>query len=281
MSNKKESGQRSTPHDNHYAQQLEATFPLRVPALRSAIRALNIQQGSRGLDAGCGTGLLMPLLIEAAGPDGHVTGIDTSRELLSLAEKLAESSGLAGQTDFKLGDINNLPFDDGSFDWLWSADCAGYPARRPRSMMRELARVVKPGGAVGILIYSSQMLLPGHPRLEARLNATSWGVAPFTNDMKPDTHYLRALGWFEAAGLEDSRAQTFVSDFHAPLSDEERQGLAALIGMRWKPSDKELSPQDMQEYRSLCQPQSPDFILNLPDYYGFYTYTLFHGKKPV
>jgi demethylmenaquinone methyltransferase/2-methoxy-6-polyprenyl-1,4-benzoquinol methylase len=37
---------------------------------------------------------------------------------------------------------------------------------------------------------------------------------------------------------------------------------------------------DMLEYQRLCQPDSADFILNLPDYYAFFTYKMFQGKVP-
>jgi demethylmenaquinone methyltransferase/2-methoxy-6-polyprenyl-1,4-benzoquinol methylase len=45
--------------------------------------------------------------------------------------------------------------------------------------------------------------------------------------------------------------------------------------MRWPEVGSELSEEDRQEYERLCQPESPDFVLNFPDYYGFFVYTLF------
>ena len=42
----------------------------------------------------------------------------------------------------------------------------------------------------------------------------------------------------------------------------------------------ELTPEDWVEFQRLCQPGSPDFILDLPDYYAFYTYSMFRGKVP-
>jgi ubiquinone/menaquinone biosynthesis C-methylase UbiE len=264
-----------------YAEKLLVTNPLREPVVRAVIRALQLPQGSRGLDAGCGIGLQALLLAEAVGPAGHVTGLDVSPGFLARAAGYADQSGLSERVSFQKGDVNKLPFDDGVFDWIWSADCAGYPARAPVLLVQELARVVKPGGSVAILIYASQMLLPGHPLLEARLNATATGIAPFTADMRPEWHHLRALGWFRDAGLEAPTARTFVGSFHAPLSAEIRDGLAALLEMRWGGAASEVSREDWAAYRRLCQPESPDFILNLPDYYGFFTYVLFHGTVPA
>jgi len=92
--------------------------------------------------------------------------------------------------------------------------------------------VVNPGGIVAILIYSSQMLLPGYPLLEAKLNTTSSGIALFTSGMRPELHAFRALSWFREVDLKDARAQTFVSTVQAPLSDDIHNAMTALIKMR-------------------------------------------------
>jgi len=266
------------PNMDEYAHLLCLSNFLRESAIRSAIKALQLPSGSRGLDAGCGIGYLTLWLAEAVGPTGHVAGIDLSPEFLVQAMKIAEESGMSEQVSFQEGDVNKLPFDDHTFDWIWSVDCAGYHSEEPLSLVNELTRVVKPGGSVTILFWSSQQLLPGYPLLEARLNATSQGIAPFTKDMRPELHFLRALGWFRNAGLKESTAQTFVGDVHAPLSDDIRSALLSLIEMRWGNVESELTQEDWAEYQRLCKPESPDFILNLPDYYAFFTYSLFSGR---
>ena len=92
------------------------------PAIRSAIRALQLPPGSRGLDGGCGIGTHTLWLAEAVSPDGHVTGVDLSPECLARAEKIARSSGLAEEVSFQYGDMSDLPFDDDTFDWAWNVD---------------------------------------------------------------------------------------------------------------------------------------------------------------
>jgi ubiquinone/menaquinone biosynthesis C-methylase UbiE len=263
-----------------YIRQLEEANPLRENTLREAIRALDLPPGSRGLDAGCGIGHPALLLAEAVGSAGHVTGLDISSEFLLHAKEIVDKAGLSEQISFEEGDVNKLPFDDDSFDWVWSSDCVGYPTGELLPQLKELARVVTPGGSVAILAWSSQQMLPGYPLLEARLNATFSALIPCVKGKKPGSNFVRALGWFRKAGFEDSRAQTFAGNVYAPLSEDIRTALITFFKMLWGEPQQEVSQEDWSEYQRLCQPGSPDFILNLPDYYAFFTYSMFRGKVP-
>lgn len=266
-----------TDSDN-YVHRLRVTEPMREPVLRAAVDALQLPKGSHGLDAGCGIGLQLPLLADALGPDGHIMGLDIRPEFLGEAERVAAGAGLSERVALRQGDINNIPFEDDTFDWLWSASCAGYPAEEPVPLVQELARVIKPGGTVAILVYSSQVLLPGYPLLEARLNATSAGIAPFTKNMRPESHWLCAVGWFRDAGLDEVKARTFVAEFQAPLTREIRDALTSLLEMRWEGAQSEVSKEDWAVYQRLSHHESSEFILDRPDYYAFFTETLFQGK---
>jgi demethylmenaquinone methyltransferase/2-methoxy-6-polyprenyl-1,4-benzoquinol methylase len=82
---------------DRYIQRLLVTNPLREPVHRSAIQALQLPVGSRGLDAGCGIGLQTVLLAEAVGSAGHITGLDLSPEFLLDAEEIVRKSGLSKQ----------------------------------------------------------------------------------------------------------------------------------------------------------------------------------------
>jgi demethylmenaquinone methyltransferase/2-methoxy-6-polyprenyl-1,4-benzoquinol methylase len=144
--------------------------------------------------------------------------------------------------------------------------------------VRELARVVRPGGLVVIFAWSSERLLPGYPLLEARLSATTPGIAPFVAGSNPDRHYSRALGWFRDAGLDELTARTFAGSAHAPLSQAIWDALVALLEMRWPGVESELAEGDRAEYRRLCLPESSDFIVDHPDYYAFFTCSMFSGR---
>ena len=143
---------------------------------------------------------------------------------------------------------------------------------------QETLRVAKPGGIVAIAAWSSEKLLRGYPMLEARLGATPSGIAPFVQGAKPEWHFLRALGWLNELGLREVKARVFADSVYAPLNDDTRNALVDLFGQRWPNVAPELSSDDFAEFQRLCLPDSPDFILNLPDYYAFFTYTMFWGK---
>jgi demethylmenaquinone methyltransferase/2-methoxy-6-polyprenyl-1,4-benzoquinol methylase len=80
-------------------------------------------------------------------------------------------------------------------------------------------------------------------------------------------------------GLKDTQARTFIGDVHAPLSENNRAALISLIQMRWPGVYSELTSEDWMEFQRLCQPESADFILDHPDYYAFFTYSMFIGCK--
>ena len=254
--------------------------PLREPVLRSAIKALELPSGSRGLDAGCGTGLQTILLAEHVGPDGSITGLDRSPELLDYANNAVQKARMPDTIAFREGDINAIPFNDDTFDWAWSADCIGYIPADPLPMLQELARVVRPGGTVAITAWSSEKLLPGYPLLEARLDATKSGMAPFLERNGPERHFPRSLGWLRQAGFVGLKAATFSGQAYAPLTDEMYTALAVLFKMRWEGVESELADEDREAFLRLSDPESEAFILHHPDYYAFFSYSMFHGKVP-
>ena len=66
------------------------------PVRRDAIALLDLRQGERVLDVGCGTGLSFPGLVEKVGARGHVTGIEPSPEMMALARERVAQHGWSG-----------------------------------------------------------------------------------------------------------------------------------------------------------------------------------------
>jgi demethylmenaquinone methyltransferase/2-methoxy-6-polyprenyl-1,4-benzoquinol methylase len=74
--------------------------------------------------------------------------------------------------------------------------------------------------------------------------------------------------------------QTFVGEVQAPLSTGVQTSLSSLFEMLWSMPQPETSADDLAEYKRLCTPGAPDFILDIPDYYAFFTYSMFTGRVP-
>jgi demethylmenaquinone methyltransferase/2-methoxy-6-polyprenyl-1,4-benzoquinol methylase len=254
---------------------LELTALLREPVLRAALDALALPRGGHGLDVGTGIGLHGPLLAEAT--DGRVTGLDLAPALIECARERVTGSPWADRVAFVTGDARALPFNDGACAWAWSVDCVGYPAGEPGPALAEMARVVQPGGTVAVLGWTSQTLLAGYKQLEARLEAAASAYAPLLEGQPPAQHFLRARGAFDRVGLVDVTARTFVGEVRAPLGASSRAAVASLLGMLWDVR-KVTVADDRAELARLTDPRSRDFLPDAPDYYGFFTYTMFAGR---
>jgi len=264
-----------------YARQLETFEALRRPLIMEALAWLALSPGSHGLDAGCGVGQHLELLLKAISPGGRVTGLDLSPDLLARAGELVKAKGIADAVKLAQGDIYGLPFEPASFDWIWSLDCAGYMPGAKAAQLAELTRVIKPGGRLALMAYSSQQLLAGYPGLEARLGATRTGQAPFKPGDAPGDHFLRLPERLGQAGLLAIEAQSFLAEFRAPLDPLIKQALLELMDMRWGAARAEVSVADWELFTRLTRPDSPDCVLDTPGYYGFFTYTVFTGQKPA
>ena len=105
----------------------------------------------RVVDVASGTAAVAIELARAA-PERTVAGIDQSPEMLAAGRARVERAGLAGRIDLQEGRAEALPFGDAEFDALTFTYLLRY-VDDPAATMRELARVVRPGGAVAMLEF--------------------------------------------------------------------------------------------------------------------------------
>jgi len=113
---------------------------------RRAARATNLKAGGSALDVACGSGKLTAELARIAGPRGRVVGLDFSPQMLEVAQR--DHPGI----EFLEGDALKLPFDDAEFD----ASTVAFGLRNlsdPIAGLREMLRVVKPGGRSVVLEF--------------------------------------------------------------------------------------------------------------------------------
>lgn len=116
-----------------------------------AVDLAGVAPGDRVVDVACGTGDLSLELARRVGPTGAVVGCDFSEQMLVFArEKAARGQALAADVRFEWANALELPYADGEF----AAATVGFGARNFSDLeqgLREMRRVVKPGGKVVVL----------------------------------------------------------------------------------------------------------------------------------
>lgn len=111
------------------------------------IKELAPKEGMKILDVGSGSGRTVLYIAEKVVSTGKAVGVDVSNLAISLAKKRAKQAGLEGIAEIKLGDAENLPFNDEIFDAVIS-ECVISLVPDKQKALKEKVRVLKPGGRV-------------------------------------------------------------------------------------------------------------------------------------
>jgi ubiquinone/menaquinone biosynthesis C-methylase UbiE len=173
-----------------------------------------VKEGDVVIDLGSGAGLDALLASKKVGPTGRVIGLDMTPEMIVKAEENARRAG-ASNVEFRLGEIEHMPVEGGSADWIIS-NCVISLSPDKDSVFREAFRVLKPGGrllvsdicvkeldsAVQARLFGWSDCIGGAIEEEAYLEAVS--RAGFRDVRIVDRHSLSAgtLGGFVGAGDE-------------------------------------------------------------------------------
>ncbi|MFF4575502.1 class I SAM-dependent methyltransferase [Streptomyces sp. NPDC001410] len=123
----------------------DSRFPDDGPAYTAAVANLGLRQGDRVLDAGCGTGRALAPLRAAVGPSGVVAGVDLTPAMLQAAVR----AGRHQVGRLLLADVAALPLRSGSMDAVFAAGLIAH-LPKPSENLRELVRVVRPGGVLAL-----------------------------------------------------------------------------------------------------------------------------------
>lgn len=116
-------------------------------AIQHCVQLIDTRPGEKVLDVATGTGWAARL---AARQESEVTGVDFSDEMIVAARELAREEGLSIR--FDVGDAENLPYEDGRFDVVLSIFGVMFVSR-PEQAARELARVCRKGGRLGLATW--------------------------------------------------------------------------------------------------------------------------------
>ncbi len=136
----------------HLAQQVAyletvAASSLMKQVAANALTLLALTPGQSVLEVGCGNGVFLPALAERVAPGGRVVGVDHAAAFVAEARAKVSDSGLAEVVTVDLGDAGKLSYGTASFD---AAHCERVLMHLvdPDAAIREMARVVRPGGVV-------------------------------------------------------------------------------------------------------------------------------------
>ncbi|MFB6267836.1 MAG: methyltransferase domain-containing protein [Halodesulfurarchaeum sp.] len=170
-------------------------FVFTEPMRAEAVQMLELSGEESVLDVGCGTGFGTEGLVSKS---DSVFGLDQSPHQLAKARERLEGTGVG----FSLGDAENLPFRDDSFDAAWSSGSIEYWPN-PVEGLRELRRVTRPGGRVVVIG-------PNYPdsRVGQRL---ADAIMLFYDVEEADT-------MFEEAGFEGIRHRELSSRYKSDLA---------------------------------------------------------------
>lgn len=120
--------------------------PSNVAYAEAIFDAVGVTTGTRLLDVGCATGYAAARAYERG---AQVSGLDASEAMIAYARERVP------QGDFRVGDLEALPFDDDSFDLVTGGNSFQYGGD-PIAALREAKRVVRPGGSVAMVVWGRQ-----------------------------------------------------------------------------------------------------------------------------
>ena len=191
-----------------------------LPTYEDALRRVGLERGQRVLDVGCGVGAFLQLAtVRGALP----AGIDASEELIAFARRRLPDA------DLRVGDMEALPWDDGTFDLVTGFNSFFFADDMVRAL-REAGRVAKPGAPVVIQVWGA------HDRcdLEAMKQVARPFLPPRPADAPEDPDLsepgvLRALA--VRAGLTPIDEFTAAWAFEFPDAETLGRALVAVAGL--------------------------------------------------
>lgn len=148
-------------------------YPDQVQVNDALCRILNPIQGEHILEVGCGSGLMCRLIAPFVSPKGHITGIDLNPEVIQFARKYASQENLSSLITFEVGDAEAIPYSNNSFHGAFAARLLLY-IQNPQKVIRELIRVVRPGGRIVLMDWDFETVVVDHLNRELTRRILQW-----------------------------------------------------------------------------------------------------------
>ncbi len=200
-------------YEKDYIDYCNSELGKKIAELEAELIRKELKGCKKILDVGCGIGVFEELL-----PDLNITGLDTSQRFLEEAKNRIKK-------EFVFGNAENLPFDDNTFDGVFSVATLEF-VENYKAAVREIYRVLKPGGKIVILITNSKS---AYVRAQKEKRNSYYNRIPRINlrDMREcfvDRFKLKRKMY--KVGVRGN--QTFIA------KDKQNAILFVIIGEKWK-----------------------------------------------
>ena len=169
----------------------------------------NLQAGESALDLGSGAGIDCFLALRRVGPQGRVIGVDMTEEMLEKARAHAAAAGEFPNLEFRKGEIEKLPVEDGSVDVILS-NCVVNLSPEKDKVFAEAFRVLRPGGRLAISDIVATAPFP--EELKADLDLYS-GCITGAETIPVLEEQLRQAGFVEIAIEPLDESREFIKDW--------------------------------------------------------------------
>ena len=184
------------------------------------------QPGERVLDLACGTGIVARTVAPMVQPGGQVIGVDFNPAQIATARSIDSS------IEWREGDAGSLSFAEGELDLVVCQHGFQFFPDRVQAV-KEIRRVLKPGGRVGIAVWSSIDKFPGYfalvHALERRVGSSAAGLL---DDLSVLADRDEVSQLFSDGGFPDAEVQTISLDVVFSSADEFTRAIAVGSIMR-------------------------------------------------
>jgi ubiquinone/menaquinone biosynthesis C-methylase UbiE len=214
------------------------------PATIRLAELVGLTRSERVLDVGSGIGGPSRYLAWHYGC--RVSGVDLTADFVRVADTLTQLTGLVGRVDYRQGSALDLPFEDSSFDVVWSQNVAMNIADRDR-LYAEMHRVLKAGGRLALQEVAAGLGGPPHyPVQWARTPNISFLCSQSATRAKLEAAGFRVLVWQDTT---EAALASAVARAGSAVGPPPVLGTHLIIGPDWQAMFRN-SARNLEEHRT-------------------------------